>query len=84
MDWLKTWALARYGLGLSEVEFWNMTPVQLRALLHEKNYERAVRLADLSNLFCRRKGQKPYVPDDFLPSSTGPDAMVDELKSFFE
>ena len=68
------WAVGRYDLGLTEEEFWGLTPRQYRALLdrHEEaqewqDYRAGVIAATVVNML-KAKGGKTYKPTDFMPT----------------
>jgi hypothetical protein len=71
---MSLWAQARYDLGLTEEEFWRMTPRQLSALLkrHKREHERqeflfAQVVSNTVNFsMCRPK--QPVTPKQFMPS----------------
>ena len=67
-------AFGRYDLGLSEEEFWHLTPRELMALQerHEEaqewqDYRAGVVAAAIVNML-KTKGGKTYKPQDFMPT----------------
>lgn len=76
------WTFGRYDLGLTEIDFWELTPGQLDLLAKRHNSVESARneRADYrSALICsvianvnRGKGQKPFKVQDFMPQESGP------------
>ena len=72
--WLANWAVARYDLGLSEQEFYSITPRQLDALAKRKEYETRhteLLFAQLTSYlinFSTVRPKEPVKPADFMPS----------------
>ena len=92
-EWLEVWAIARYDLGLTEDEFWNLSIDEFNALLKRHNLKQeredsraAMICTVIANIF-RGKG-KPYKITDFMPSkprqkrNQTPVEMVEMLKCF--
>ena len=68
------WAVGRYDLGLTEEEFWHLTPRQFAALMerHEEaqeweDYRAGVVACTIVNML-KTKGGKTYKPEDFMPT----------------
>jgi hypothetical protein len=90
-EWFEVWAIARYDLGISEEEFWELSTDQFNALLKRHNLKQeredsqiAMICAVIANIF-RGKG-KPYKIKDFMPGKPKrkqtPEEMVEILKGY--
>jgi hypothetical protein len=75
LDWWLVWSFARHDLGLSDAEFWDLTPRQFGAIAerHSAAYERdlarsALICATLANIHRDPdKKPEPFLPADFMP-----------------
>lgn len=91
-DWLTMWAVGRYDLGLTEEEFWGLTPRQYVALLerHEEameweDYRMGVIASTIVNML-KAKGGKTFKPEDFMPTKRRkkqtPEEMLAVVKNY--
>lgn len=71
-EWLERWAFARYDLGLSEEEFWELSLEQLMALRNRylqnmkmQNWFTAQICSVIANA-NRKKGSRPFKAKDFM------------------
>lgn len=69
------WAVARYDLGLTEEEFFDITPAQFFALVKRKNietkeqdYRSGVIASNIVRVVCKQEDGKKYSPSYFFPS----------------
>lgn len=66
--------MARYDLGLSELEFWHSTDRQLKALISrneahkERGYLLAAIVASTTANFSMSRPKEPYTVADFMPA----------------
>lgn len=74
LDWADTWAIGRFDLGLSEGEFWHLSPGLFDALwarfeeADERTlYGHAMTCAALTNLHIDPEKGSPVSPDFFMP-----------------
>jgi hypothetical protein len=73
-QWLRLWSVARYDLGLSKEEFYQLNPRQLDALIKRKEQEDADKqflFAQLTSAvinFSMCHPTEPTKPADFMPS----------------
>lgn len=74
LEWRETWALGRFDLGLSEDEFWHLSPGLFDALWHrvELAHERALEghamtCAAVTNVHIDPEKGSPVSPDFFMP-----------------
>ncbi len=72
VDWHQLWAIGRYDLGLSDDEFWRLTPAQFAALCDRMEAERehaeycaALVIAEMGNM-QRAEGAVPLEPGLFM------------------
>jgi hypothetical protein len=86
---MELWAIARYDLGLSSREFWELSWDQFEALLaryklslERSDYHAALICAVLANIH-RSKDSKVFRPQDFMPGKTQtPDDMLEKVKMY--
>lgn len=78
LEWRETWALGRFDLGLSEAEFWHLSPGLFDALWHrvELAHERtleghAMTCAAVTNVHIDPEKSAPVSPDFFMPGERG-------------
>lgn len=78
LEWQETWALGRVDLGLSEDEFWHLSPGLFDALWHrvELAHERALEghamvCAATTNVHIDHEKGTPVSPDFFMPGKRG-------------
>lgn len=78
LEWRETWALGRFDLGLSEDEFWHLSPGLFDALWHrfELAHERALEghamtCAAVTNVHIDPEKGTPVQPDFFMPGERG-------------
>lgn len=78
LDWAETWALGRFDLGLSEDEFWHLSPGLFDALwqrfeqAHERYLEgHAMTCAAVTNVHIDPEKSAPVSPDFFMPGKRG-------------
>jgi len=78
LEWRETWALGRFDLGLSESEFWHLSPGLFDALWHrvELAHERtleghAMVCAAVTNVHIDPEKGSPVSPDFFMPGERG-------------
>lgn len=78
LEWRETWALGRYDIGLSEDEFWHLSPGLFDALWHrvELAHERALEghamtCAAVTNVHIDPETSVPVSPDFFMPGERG-------------
>jgi hypothetical protein len=81
-------------LGLSDEEFWNLTPIQLNALLHrfleaQKRLDGRTALicAVLANIYRDPKKHEPFTIEDFMPGEKKPkkqtpEEMLEKIKAW--
>lgn len=72
VDWHQLWAIGRYDLGLSDEEFWRLTPAQFAALCDRMEAERehaeycAALVASTVANCNRAEGVEPFEPGLFM------------------
>ena len=78
LQWRETWALGRFDLGLSEDEFWHLSPGLFDALwtrfelAHERYLEgHAMVCAATTNVHIDHEKGTPVSPDFFMPGKRG-------------
>lgn len=78
LEWRETWALGRFDLGLSEDEFWHLSPGLFDALwsrfelAHERALEgHAMTCAAVTNVHIDPEKGTPVHPDFFMPGKRG-------------
>lgn len=78
LEWRETWALGRFDLGLSEDEFWHLSPGLFDALwtrfelAHERYLEgHAMVCAATTNVHIDHEKGTPVSPDFFMPGERG-------------
>lgn len=78
LEWRETWALGRFDLGLSEDEFWHLSPGLFDALwtrfelAHERYLEgHAMTCAAVTNVHIDQEKGTPVSPDFFMPGKRG-------------
>lgn len=78
LEWRETWALGRVDLGLSEDEFWHLSPGLFDALwarveaAHERALEgHAMVCAAVTNVHIDPEKGSPVSPDYFMPGERG-------------
>ena len=78
LEWRETWALGRVDLGLSEEEFWHLSPGLFDALwarveaAHERYLEgHAMVCAAVTNVHIDPEKSAPVSPDFFMPGERG-------------
>lgn len=78
LEWRETWALGRVDLGLSEDEFWHLSPGLFDALwarveaAHERALEgHAMVCAAVTNVHIDPEKSSPVLPDYFMPGERG-------------
>lgn len=82
MDWSHIWSVARYDLGMSDDEFWRMTPREFGAVvkrrvfdIERQDYRAALICATLVNI-NRKKGSRPVRPEAFLGKKKNADTAA--------
>ena len=89
-DWLTAWAFGRYDLGLTEEEFWSLTPREFVALKerHEEaqeweDYRAGVVACTIVNML-KAKSSKTYKPEDFMPTRRRKKQTPEEMLAVVE
>ena len=75
---MEFWAIARYDLGLTDDEFWELTPLQFKALrkrqeieFRHKCFVAAIAAADYRNAHRYESGDKVWSPLDYVVCEGG-------------
>jgi hypothetical protein len=73
MDWLTLWSIGVYDFGLTDEQFWELTPAQFSALSErydQDNMRLDFRAAIISSVIAntsRGKDDPPFTPKQFMP-----------------
>jgi len=74
VDWYELWAIGRIDLGLSEAEFWGLSPAMYHAMtqrLEWRLYGHCITAAAITNCHIDREKAAPLSPLAFMPGRTG-------------
>jgi hypothetical protein len=74
LDWYEMWATGRIDLGLSESEFWSLTPAMYHAMcarLEWRLFGHCITAAAVTNVHIDREKSAPLSPLAFMPGKAG-------------
>lgn len=88
---MSLWSFGRYNLGLSEREFWKLTPAQFYALSQRHKQERELKMLDSASIVAAiynvnrdpKKRKRPFSPYDFMPKEKvekSPEELLEQVK----